>query len=166
MPHTGGQCPAAESDQHGVERGHRVHQFQTDGRRALAGLEIQAVLEQPDAVVELVQGALTSELWQPGLDWRVVRVIEVEIFEYQSLINRSLASGICIMALVASATDCRRQMPIAATIAIISNTTPKPAAKRVPTFQFFMRLSLFCAGVEPDRLRRRYWIAEDASTGE
>ena len=51
MPDAGGQCPAAQSDQHGVERGHRVHQFQADGPRALAGLEIQAVFEQPDAVV-------------------------------------------------------------------------------------------------------------------
>nr|WP_063775784.1 hypothetical protein [Streptomyces odonnellii] len=53
MPHTGGQRPAAEGDQDGVERRHgvHVHQFQADGCRALAGFDVEAVFEQPDAVV-------------------------------------------------------------------------------------------------------------------
>ena len=51
MTHTGCQRPAAESNQDGVERRHGVHQFQADGRRALAGLDVQAVFDQPDAVV-------------------------------------------------------------------------------------------------------------------
>lgn len=51
MTHAGGQRPAAESDQDGVERRGGVHKFQADGRRALAGLDVQAVFDQPDAVV-------------------------------------------------------------------------------------------------------------------
>ncbi len=50
MTHAGGQRPAPESDQDGVERRCGVHQFQADGRRALAGLDVQAVFDQPDAV--------------------------------------------------------------------------------------------------------------------
>jgi hypothetical protein len=40
MTHAGGQRPAAESNQDGVERRHRVHQFQADGRGALAVLRM------------------------------------------------------------------------------------------------------------------------------
>ena len=51
VTHAGGQRPAAQSDQDGVERRRGVRQFQADGRRALAGLDVQAVFDQPDAVV-------------------------------------------------------------------------------------------------------------------
>jgi len=51
MTDTGGQRPSTESNKDGVERRHGVHQFQTDGRRALTGLDVQAVFDQPDAVV-------------------------------------------------------------------------------------------------------------------
>ena len=40
MTHAGGHRPAAESNQDGVERRHRVHQFQADGRGALAVLRM------------------------------------------------------------------------------------------------------------------------------
>ena len=51
MTHTSGQRPAAQSNQDGVERRHGLHQFQADGRRTLAGLDVEAVFDQPDAVV-------------------------------------------------------------------------------------------------------------------
>ena len=51
MTHTGGQRPAAQGNQDGVERRHGARQFQADGRRALAGLDVGAVFDQPDAVV-------------------------------------------------------------------------------------------------------------------
>ena len=51
VTHAGGERPAAEGDQDGVERRRGVGQFQADGRRALAGLDVQAVFDQPDAVV-------------------------------------------------------------------------------------------------------------------
>jgi hypothetical protein len=51
VTHAGGQRPAAEGDKDGVERRRGVGQLQADGRRALAGLDVQAVFDQPDAVV-------------------------------------------------------------------------------------------------------------------
>jgi hypothetical protein len=45
MTHTGGQRPAAESNQDGVERRHGARQFPANGRRALAGLDVQAVFD-------------------------------------------------------------------------------------------------------------------------
>lgn len=51
MTHAGGQRPAAESDQDGVERLCGVRQFQADGRRALTGLDVRTVFDQPDAFV-------------------------------------------------------------------------------------------------------------------
>src|SRR5450830_1463409 len=97
----------------------------------------------------------------------VVRVTDVDMLEYQSLIRRSLASGICIMALVASATDCKRHMPMPATTIINSSTTPKPAAKRVPTFQFVMRLSfLFLVLASACAQMLTMGVETDASTGQ
>jgi hypothetical protein len=52
VTHTGGQCAAAESNQDGVERRHGADQFQADGRRALAGFDVQAVFDQPDPVAQ------------------------------------------------------------------------------------------------------------------
>jgi hypothetical protein len=74
MTDAGGQRPAAQSNQDGVERRHGIHQFQADGRRALAGLDVQAVFDQPDAVVPReVRGPLASHVevavhqLQPGV---------------------------------------------------------------------------------------------------
>src|SRR5450830_872009 len=92
----------------------------------------------------------------------VVRVIDVAMLEYQSLISHSLASGICIMALVASATVCKRQIPMAVTISINANTKPKPAAKRFLTFQSLMHLPLFMSAA---LMPQRFLLKLDASTG-
>jgi hypothetical protein len=40
---------AAQGDQDSIETGRPARQFQPDGRRALAGLDVEAVLDQPDA---------------------------------------------------------------------------------------------------------------------
>ena len=60
VAHAGGHRAAAQRDQDGVEGGRRVGQFQADGRRALAGLDVEAVLDQPDAVVRCAMLAARS----------------------------------------------------------------------------------------------------------
>src|SRR4051794_6857210 len=73
MTHTGCQGAAAKSNQYGVERWRRVNELESDGRRALARLDVQAVFEEPNSVV-LRDGSspLTSQLvvtvhqFQPG----------------------------------------------------------------------------------------------------
>lgn len=49
MPDTGSQRSAPESDKHSVERRNGLRQFQANGRRALTGFDVRAVIEQPDA---------------------------------------------------------------------------------------------------------------------
>src|SRR5471032_3168175 len=68
----------------------------------------------------------------------VTRRTLVWISKYQSLIRRSLASGCCIIECVASATVCRRQMPMPVISVVRNNTRPKPAVRRAPIFQFFI----------------------------
>ena len=77
---------------------------------------------------------LRSEL----LEMAVVRVTAVLMAWYQSLIMRSLASGVCVMSRVAWATVARRQMPMAAMTSIRASTTPKPMLRRARVLRLFM----------------------------